>query len=188
MSLGSLPSDTELFLALKSGDVEALGELYDRYAASVYGMSLRVLASPDEAADLTQDVFLNLWNRSTYDPARGTFKSFLLLLTRSRAIDRLRTHGRQHKFRQRWQQADAHDLTAPPLEGLEGLSRSEQSQAMTEAMTQIPEAERQVLELAYFNGLSQSQIAQQLNIPLGTVKSRSRQGLLKLRRHLREFL
>lgn len=179
------PSDTDLFLALRGGQVEALGLLYNRYARLVYGLALKILSNPEEAEDVTQEVFLTFWHRNTYNPARGSLSSFLTTLTRSRAIDRLRSKGTRLRFLQRWQGLVRNETAQPPLEQ---VSLGERSQLVQNALTQLSETERQVLEIAYYEGLSQSEIAKRLNIPLGTVKTRSRQGLLKLRQTLQDYL
>ena len=175
-------TDAELCLALKAGEQAALGLLYDRYATLVYRLALRVLTNPQEAEDLTQEIFLILWKGCSYQPSRGSLSSFLTTLTRSRAIDRLRSRGSSLKFLQRWSQTM---ITEPsPLTPLELASLSQRSEYVQTALAQLPEKQRRVLELAYYDGLSQSEIAHQLATPLGTVKSWSRQGLLSLRKHL----
>jgi RNA polymerase sigma-70 factor (ECF subfamily) len=181
-----LETDAELFSALKAGQSSALGILYDRYASLVYRLALRILANPQEAEDLTQEIFLTLWRRRTYNPARGSVSSFLTTLTRSRAIDKLRSRGTNLKFIQRWSQAMTAE-TLPPTP-FELASLSQRSEYVRNALAQLPAKQRQVLEMAYYNGLSQSEIAKQLDIPLGTVKTWARQGLLKLRQNLQDFI
>ncbi len=181
-----IPTDTELFLAMKAGQQSALGALYDRYSSLVYRLALRVLTNPQEAEDLTQEIFLNLWRGKTYEPGRGSLSSFLTTLTRSRAIDRLRSRSSNLRFLQRWSQTM---ITAPPpLTPFESASLSQRSEYVRRALAQLPEKQRQVLELAYYDGLSQSEIAARLNTPLGTVKTWSRQGLLSLRDHLKSLI
>lgn len=178
-------SDTDLFLALKAGQTSALERLYDRYSGLVYGLALKILTNPEEAADLTQEVFIFLWQQAKYDSDRGRFDSFLMMLTRSRAIDRLRHRTSRFKFLQRQRRfIPKEESTVSPLDK---VSLLEQSQRIQTAMTQLSDDERQVLELAYYRGLSQSEIAEQFNIPLGTVKTRSRRGLVKLRQILQNF-
>jgi RNA polymerase sigma-70 factor, ECF subfamily len=182
----SSPTDADLLHALKAGEVTALGTLYDRYAKLVYGLALKILANPEEAEDITQEVFLTLWRRDAYNPARGSLSSFLTTMTRSRSIDKLRARGTRLRFMQRWTGMVRNEATmATPLEQ---ASTSERSQRIGEALAQLPETERQVLEIAYYEGLSQSEIAKRLDTPLGTVKTRSRQGLLKLRQRLQDFI
>jgi RNA polymerase sigma-70 factor (ECF subfamily) len=176
-------SDAELLQALKSGQANALGSLYDRYADPVYGLAVKLLTNTEEAEDLTQEVFLTLMHRNTYDPARGSLISFLMTMTRSRALDRLRSRGVKQRAMQRWGGNLRSDR--PPSTPIEQAVISEQAEVVQQALSRLPATERQVLEIAYYDGLSQSEIAAQLEIPLGTVKSRSRQGLIKLRQALR---
>ncbi len=177
-------SDLDLLHAIKQGQVNALGVLYDRYSRLVYGLAYKVLQNSEEAEDITQDVFLTLWQRDAYDPKRGTLSSFLMTMTRSRAIDKLRSRGSRLRFLQRWQGIVKSETAAP--QPLEQASIQERSQLVKEALAQLPESERQVLEIAYYGGLSQSEIAKQLDVPLGTIKTRSRQGLLRLRKTLQD--
>ncbi|MBF2075410.1 MAG: sigma-70 family RNA polymerase sigma factor [Synechococcales cyanobacterium C42_A2020_086] len=180
------PSDLDLLLALKGGEVASLATLYDRYAKLVFGLAFKILENSEEAEDVTQDVFLTLWRRSTYDPARGSLSSFLTTMTRSRAIDKLRARGSRLRFLQRWQGVVRTEASAATP--LEHASLGERSQLVRGALAQLPESERRILEIAYYEGLSQSEIAKRLNIPLGTVKTRSRQGLLKLRKTLQDYI
>lgn len=181
-----LQTDAELFRALKAGQPSALGILYDRYASLVYRLALKILANPQEAEDLTQEIFLTLWRSGTYNPARGSLGSFLTTMTRSRSIDKLRSRGINLKFLHRWSQAMTTET--PPPTPFESASLSQRSQYVRDALAQLPEKQRQVLQMAYYDGLSQSEIAKQLNIPLGTIKTWARQGLLKLRKNLQDFI
>ena len=177
--------DADLIYALRSGQVQALSLLYDRYSRLVYGLAFKVLANTEEAEDITQDIFLSLWQRNTYNPSRGSLGSFLTTMTRSRAIDKLRSRGTRYRFLLRWEGlARSESVTASPLEQ---ASMQERSAIVLAALEQLPFNERQILETAYYEGLSQSEIAKRLEIPLGTVKTRSRQGLLKLRQALQGF-
>jgi RNA polymerase sigma-70 factor (ECF subfamily) len=178
--------DTELFQALKAGQSSALGALYDRYGGLVYGLALKILQNPQEAEDLTQEIFLHLWRSNSYNPTRGSLSSFLTVMTRSRAIDKLRSRGTTHKFLERWSQTMTTEISSSSP--FEQASLGERSQQVRDALAQLSENQRQILEMSYYQGLSQSEIAAQLNIPLGTVKTRARQGLLKLRQTLQDFL
>jgi len=171
---------------MSQGQIKALDILYDRYSRLVYSIAYRILNSSEEAEDITQDVFLTLWRRNNYDPARGSLSSFLTTLTRSRAIDRLRSKNARLRVVQRLQGIVRSDSGSPSP--LEQASIGERSQMIRTALSQLSESERQVLEIAYYEGLSQSEIAERLDIPLGTVKSRSRQGLLKLRQRLQDYV
>ena len=185
MSLSS-STDAELYQALQAGQKSALGILYDRYGKLVYGLALKILNNPQEAEDLTQEIFLTLWRNQTYNPARGSVGSFLATMTRSRAIDKIRSRNSSLKFLARWSKTMSAPIT--PNQPLEQASFAERQGQIRQALTQISQEQRQVLEMSYYEGMSQSEIAQQLNIPLGTVKTRSRLGLLKLRQALEDVM
>ncbi len=172
-------SDRDLVNQLWAGDTRALATLYDRYSAMVYTLALKMLGNPAEAEDLTQEVFVNFWQRQKYNPDRGSVGSYLATFTRSRAIDRLRVSSGRATILQRFQRITAAASKSPSP--LDHATLVEQRQHLRTALDQLPPTEREVLEIAYFQGLSQSEIADQLGIPLGTVKSRCRQGLLRLR-------
>ena len=177
-----LQTDIELWAALRSGQTEALGQLYDRHAGLVYGISLRVLGNAQEAEDLTQDIFVKLVEQANYDPKRGSLRTFLMILTRSRAIDWVRSRQSSQKQKQRLQ-SDYSSL--PPSLSADDIANEEQSQEVKAALSQLSDQQQQVLHLAYYQGLTQTAIADQLNAPLGTVKARARRGLLQLREILK---
>lgn len=171
--------DRDLIARLRQGDPHALSDLYAQYARLVHTLALRMLTNSQEAEDLTQEIFVTLWQRQQYDPNRGSLSSYLVTLTRSRALDRLRSRGSTMRMMQQLKQTPP-----PPSQDktpLEFAVLQERSQQVRTALAQLSPEQREILEIAYFEGLSQAQIAQRLNIPLGTVKTRSRQGLLKLR-------
>ena len=181
----SLPTDAELYLALKAGRDQAFGTIYDRHAGLVYGLALKILGNPQEAEDLTQDVFLHLARSSTYDPSRGTLRTFLAILTRSRALDKVRSQNKTRQLLGQWQNNQDLDVTESLFEQ---VSRSEQSCEVRGALAQLSGEQQQILHMAYYDGLSQSEIAERLKIPLGTVKARARRGLLKLRQTLADYI
>lgn len=175
-------TDGELFAALAVDRSGALGALYDRYAGLVYGLAMKILGAPSEAEDLTQEIFLTLCTKCDYDPARGSLSAFLVTLTRSRAIDKIRARTRKTRFLENWGEAVIpDDADASPLEQ---LSIAECSVRVRAALADLPETQRRVLEMAYYRGLSQSEIAVELEAPLGTVKSWARRGLFSLRESL----
>ncbi|WP_242026564.1 sigma-70 family RNA polymerase sigma factor [Leptolyngbya sp. FACHB-17] len=178
-------TDAELYQALRAGQKEALGTLYDRHAALVYGLAIKALGNPQEAEDLTQDIFLNLAKSTTYDPRRGSLRTFLAVLTRSRSIDRVRSRSTSRSFLDRFRSSSTEMASESPLEQ---VFQTEQSQEVRAALAQLPESDRQILRLAYYDGLSQSEIAARLSLPLGTVKTKTRRGLLKLRQTLTDYL
>jgi RNA polymerase sigma-70 factor, ECF subfamily len=180
------PSDAELLRNLKAKHAEALRCLYSRYGGVVYGVALKVLRNQPEAEDLTQEIFLSLWQRPTDYSKHHHLLRYLIAMTRTRAIDKLRSRSRNLNLAQRWGQNIAPEYSSPnPLE--QAVTR-ERSQQVRQAMAQLSDQQRQVIELAYDAGLSQSEIAQQLTEPLGTVKSWTRQGLLKLKQLLRDSI
>lgn len=180
--------DRELIQQLRGGQSsEALRLLYRRYSGLVYTLALRMLKRPSEAEDLTQDVFLNFWkqeslDRHNYDPAKASLSTYLCMIVRSRALNKIASQGSRQRSIDRLKAVTASEwLTPTPLEQ---ASLSEQSQQVNQALGQLPDKQRQVLELNYYQGMSHGEISTQLAMPLGTVKSRARQGLVKLRQLL----
>jgi RNA polymerase sigma-70 factor, ECF subfamily len=180
----SAQTDAALFAALKTGQTRVLGVLYDRHAGLVYGIALRVLSHPQDAEDLTQDIFLQLATCS-YNPARGALRTFLAILTRSRALDRIRAGNTQ---RRRLQQYGARSETTPSNLPLDSVYQTEQAQELQSALAQLSDSQQQILKLSYYDGLSQAEIAERLQVPLGTVKSKARRGLLLLRQTLNDSM
>jgi RNA polymerase sigma-70 factor (ECF subfamily) len=179
-------SDAELVAALGHDRNAALGALYDRHAGLVYGLALAMLTSRDEADDLTQEVFLALCTRSDYDPARGTLAAYLIIMTRSRALDRLRARGSGQRFLGRWERSQV--LSSSPFTPHEELVLRQESGRVRGALVELSPAQRQVLELAYYKDLTQPEIAAELDLPLGTVKTHTRRGLQAMRRLLEDLL
>jgi RNA polymerase sigma-70 factor, ECF subfamily len=172
--------------ALQSGDGKALGEIYDRYGLMVYRLALKILGNPNDAEDLTQEVFVTFWQGANkYEPKRGALSTFLSVVTRSRALNKLRQNKSRQNLVEQYGQNVSHSV---PATGLDTAHLEDLTDRMGAALAQIPAEQRQTIELAYYGGLSQSTIANQLNIPLGTVKTRSRQGLLKLKTLLQDLL
>ena len=176
-------SDAELLHAIARGDEQALASLYDRYRVILCSLVLRILHSRDEAEDVLQELFLQVWKRaSDFDEARGRPFTWLVTLARSRAIDRLRSLG----ARDRAATEAARDAGPEPWsDAAHDAIRSEESEIVRQALAELPEEQRQALLLAYFEGLTQTEIAARLGAPLGTVKTRMRSGMIKLRELLR---
>ena len=179
--------------ALGRGDIQALERLYDRYSTLVFSVSLRVLHDPQLAEDVVQEVFLRLWRQpASFDPARGRFISWLMSVTRNRALDELRRVSRRSRSE------DAEEDDSSPLDALAttdrmddpalGVELQEQRDAVRTAMTRLPPEQRRAIELAYFSGLTQAEISDVTGDPLGTVKTRIRLGMRKLRDSLTEFM
>lgn len=177
-------SDAQLVYLLREGEKQALAILYKRYAGLVYSVAYKILQDQQEAEDLTQDIFVTFWKKNRFDPNRGALSSFLGLLTRSRAIDKIRSGNSTENFLARWQKIFSEE--ASESFPLEQASLQERQEKLQQALGELPELQRRILEMNYFENLSQAKIAKALNLPLGTVKSRSRQGILQLKKLLLE--
>ena len=166
------------------GDHAALGEVYDRHARLLYSLALRIVGRQPDAEDVLQEVFTQVWRQAArYDTARGTVAGWLVVLTRSRALDRLRRERGEATV----------DIDGPPVDVVDPgtsvdlqLVTAEQAARVRVALEALPDAQRVPLELGYYEGLSQSAIAARLGVPLGTIKTRMRQALLRLRDALAE--
>jgi RNA polymerase sigma-70 factor (ECF subfamily) len=176
-------SDSDLLHAIARGDEEALASLYDRYRLILFGLILRILHSHPEAEDVLQDVFIQVWKRAAdFDEARGRAFTWLVTLARSRTIDRLRAlNSRQRTANEALEAAPDHVSDA-----VEDAFKSEQREVVRTALEKLPAEQRQALVLAYFDGLTQTEIASRMGSPLGTVKTRTRSGMIKLRELLGE--
>lgn len=171
-------SDIELLHAVARGDEDALARLYDRYRIILFSLLIRILRSREEAEDVLQEVFLQIWKRAKdFDESRGKPFTWLVTLTRSRAIDRIRQLG----ARQRLAEAASLDTSEAVSDAVADTLHSEQREIVSRALATLPEDQRRALNLAYFDGLTQSEIAEQLDTPLGTVKTRMRAGMIRLR-------
>jgi RNA polymerase sigma-70 factor, ECF subfamily len=180
------PTDAELIQSLRAGEQLPLRLLYDRYSGLVYTVALRILGRSEEAEDLTQDVFLTFWKDGKFNPDRAALSTYLGLLTRSRALHRLAQRASRRRSLTYLQQIEPQASKAPTP--LELASLAEQRQQVRAALAQLSQNQRQVLTLSYYQDLSHSVISQRLNLPLGTVKTNARQGLLKLRKILGETI
>jgi RNA polymerase sigma-70 factor (ECF subfamily) len=177
--------DLALLAGITAGDQAAMERLYDRYSPMVLALAVRILRDRAAADELLNDVFMELWNRiDRFDATRGTLATYLLTLARSRAIDRLRARKRQGLValpEGGMAEPEPDALGAP----LRTVVADENKQQLSAALARLPQECRQALELAYFEDLSHSQIAERLARPLGTVKTHIRQGLIQLRDSMR---
>lgn len=171
-------TDVELLKAIARKDEVALSQIYDRYRGILFGLMMRILNNREEAEDVLQEVFLQVWRRAAdFDEERGRPFTWLVTLTRSRAIDRLRSLA----ARERVAIAGAREASDQVSDAASDAFHSERRGLVTSALAQLPEDQKRPLMLAYFEGLTQSEIASRLQTPLGTVKTRMRTGMIKLR-------
>lgn len=175
--------DRDLVVRVADGDVRAFEAIYDRHSAQVFGLAMRVTSRHRAAEEATQDAFLNLWRTADrYDPSRGTLMAWLLAVVRNRSIDWLRREAR-HALDLENDDALLGRLEAPDRTDDQAVTR-ERARHARQLLVSIPPEQRQVIELAYFKGLTQTEIAVKIGIPLGTVKGRKRLGLTKMYQQL----
>ena len=182
----SAVSDADLITLVTRGDQDALGVLYERYSRAVYSFSLRIVGDAQVAEEILQEVFVRAWQQGgSFQAARGSLITWLLSITHNLSIDEVRRRKR------RPQKADAEEpetiLASLPDEGSdveEEVWLSSLRVSIQDALQQLPAAQREAIELAYFQGLTQREIADVLGEPLGTIKTRMRLGMLKLREQL----
>ncbi len=168
--------ETELISALKSGDKNALGVVYDRYGAALYGIVLRIVQIPEVAEEVVQDTFLKIFrNIASFDENKGKFYTWALNIARNSAIDATRTSD--YRNRQKTDQFDfvVYRESNPSTPFVEGIG-------LKELVNKLDEKHRKVIDLAYFQGYTQTEIEQALNIPIGTVKTRMRLAIKELRK------
>jgi RNA polymerase sigma-70 factor (ECF subfamily) len=181
-----LSDDGALVRRMAAGDEAALGLLYDRWSPFLHSVARRILTDPDDAEEVLEEAFWQAWRQAgRYQEGRGGVSTWLAMIVRSRALDRVRSRGRVRE--ERWavlpepSSAEAYDAPAAPDAFAE---QSEERRLIQAAVAQLPPEQRETVELAYFRGMSQSEIAESLGQPLGTVKTRARLALQKLRESL----
>src|SRR3989440_6101201 len=183
------PSDVDLMLGIQSGDADALSQLYDRYNGIMRALILRIIHNETEADDLLQEVFMEIWNQAkNFSAAKGKPLGWMVTLTRRRSIDALRKKQAYARAEERLQA----EPEQQPLAWVQNVTEKEIEAGdtrvlMAKVINSLPEAQQQVIELAFFQGMSQREIASHTNIPLGTVKTRLELGLKKIYDSLKEL-
>lgn len=182
--------DPILLTRMAAGDDRALADLYDRHGRLVYSLAYALLGDREDAEEVAADTFLQAWRSAgRFDPKRGSVAAWLATIARSRALDRLRTHGRRSQALER---ARSSGVTAPEHASADTpdriADRLRVEDRVRHALSNLSETQRRVIELAYFGGLTQSEIAAELSEPLGTVKTRTRAAMDKLRQALGPYL
>lgn len=176
-------ADIALLDRIVRRDASAVGELYDRYNRLLFGLILRILKDRGDAEEVLQEVFVQVWTRAeTYNVALGSPAAWLVRIARNRAIDRLRANS----VRTRAVEAAPPPAAAPSPEARATVS--ERQRAVRFALDALPPEQRELIEQAYYRGLTQSELAEQFGLPLGTVKTRIRTGMLTLRRGLQQWM
>jgi RNA polymerase sigma-70 factor, ECF subfamily len=178
-------ADFELIRAIAGGSSDALSHLYDRHSAVVYGLARRIVARLEDAEEVVQDVFSQVWREAgRYERGRATVAGWLVMLTRTRAIDRVRAR----RARPDQQSAVDPDAAPPAVSTSRNPEQvtiaSDDARQVTQALTVLPTEQRALIELAYYQGLTHSEIAEQTGVPLGTVKTRLRSAMATLREAL----
>jgi RNA polymerase sigma-70 factor, ECF subfamily len=178
-------ADSELIRAIAGGSSDALSRLYDRHAAVVYGLARRIVARLEDAEEVVQDVFSQVWREAArYERGRATVAGWLVMLTRTRAIDRVRAR----RARPDQQSAVDPDVAPPPVstsrDPEQATIASDDARQVTKALGALPSEQRALVDLAYYQGLTHSEIAEQTGVPLGTVKTRLRSAMATLREAL----
>jgi RNA polymerase sigma-70 factor (ECF subfamily) len=180
--------DIELLRRIAAGDRGAFAEFYDLYSALMFSVASKILNNAGEAEDVLQEVFLQIWEKAgRFDPKLGKASSWAAILVRNKAIDRIRASQRRTRLAEAsgLEQNIANETTETANEAVHG---HEKAKLIQSAMVELPGEQRRAIELAYFSGLTQNEISEKLNEPLGTVKARIRRGLLKLRDQLEGVL
>lgn len=178
-------AQAQLVAAMARGDKAALAGLYDQLAGPVYSLAYRMLGDAGEAQDLVQDILLQVWRTAaSYDSSRGSVFSWIATLTRNRAIDRIRMRKRRSELLANAAPDLQPAAPAGEADSAGSLWLREKADAVRAALADLAPDQQQAIELAYFSGLTQQEIAVQLNEPLGTIKARIRRGLLRLKDRL----
>jgi RNA polymerase sigma-70 factor (ECF subfamily) len=175
-------TEAELLRRVGEGDRAAFGQLYDRFSGVLFSVAYRVLNDSNAAEDVLQDVFVQIWEKAPlYDPSRGKPMTWAITMTRNKAIDRLRSAQRRNRLQGEVVE-EAKSLAQFEDSGsAEAVEAAETGQIVLEALEQLPTDQRVPIEMAFLKSMTQSEIAEALGEPLGTIKARIRRGLLRLR-------
>ena len=181
-----LQAEIELLRRIGAGDLPSFEELYRRFSGMLFATIFRILNQQEAAEDVLQEVFLQIWEKAPlYDPVRGKPLTWIVTLARNKAIDRLRSTQRSHRLQSEVErEAQAFD-PAEERNSADALEAVEQGKLVREAVRKLSKDQREAISLAFFSGLTQTEIAERLGEPLGTVKARIRRGMMRLREVLK---
>jgi RNA polymerase sigma-70 factor, ECF subfamily len=175
-------AEVELLRRIGQGDRQSFAQLYDRFSSAVFSAAYRIVNNQQAAEDVLQEVFLQVWEKAAlYDPARGKPLTWAVTLTRNKAIDRLRATQRRGRLRDSLERDVGGSEPFDGRNSFDAVELKEKGKLVNEALHKLPDEQREALELAFFSGLTQSEIAEHLREPLGTIKARIRRGMLRLK-------
>lgn len=178
-------TDQELIDLIKEGDKEALREIYSRFSQAVYNLAFRMLRDREDAEEVVQEIFLQVWNKAqTYERGRGAVSTWIINIARSRSIDKLRTLG----YRDRNTELDEEKLNSNTDFSRILEDREEKNNVIFQALSSLPENQRAVIELVYFEGFTHVEAAELLKEPVGTIKTRLRLGVIKLKEKMAPYI
>jgi RNA polymerase sigma-70 factor (ECF subfamily) len=172
-------ADEELMLLVNNGEPKAFATLYDRHSRAAYYLAYRMMGEKQAAEDLAQEAFIKVWRRAgSYRAQKASVRTWILSIVHNRGIDQLRSHASRRRTQEK---IEASAASSQPSEAFAETWRNTQAEQVREALSTLPKEQLKILELAYFSGYTHVQIAELLNVPLGTVKGRMRLGLQKMR-------
>jgi RNA polymerase sigma-70 factor (ECF subfamily) len=185
------PSDSDLVRRMASGDESAVAALYDRYGNVMYAVAYRIMGQKADAEEVVMEAFTQVWrDAARFEAARGSVAAWLTMISRSRALDQIRSRDRRERLNTAAAREDQVQTTPTGNRGSDPgyqVEQTERQKRVAAALESLSPTQRQAIELAYYEGLSQSEIAERLNEPLGTIKTRVRLGMMKLREALRPY-
>ena len=177
-----LEAEIELLRRIGQGDRRSFEELYDRFSGVLFSTAYRVLNNREAAEDVLQDVFIQIWEKAPlYDPARGKPMTWAVTLTRNKSIDRLRSTQRRNRLQDDVERESQTFEQFDDRSSFDAVASGETGALVREAIQKLSKDQREAIELAFFSSLTQTEIAERLNVPLGTVKARVRRGMMKLK-------
>src|SRR5918998_964109 len=172
-------ADEDLISLVEAADADAFATLYDRHSRTAFSLAYRMMGERQASEDLAQDAFLKVWRAAgSYRAERGSVRTWILSIVHNRGIDQLRSHASRRRTQEK---IEASAASSQPSEAFAETWRSTQAEQVREALSTLPKEQLKILELAYFSSYTHVQIAELLNVPLGTVKGRMRLGLKKMR-------
>ena len=181
--------DAALLKKAGEGDCVSFEKLYDRLSGLVFSIAVRVLSDPSAAEDVVQDVFIRIWDKAAaYDVSRGKPLTWIVTMTRNKAIDRLRSARRRYRLQDELEREAVIDLDPAGKNSSDEMTDSEKAKMVRSAVMKLSENQRRAIELAFFGGMTQTEIATELCEPLGTIKARIRRGMMDLRDLLEPML